>query len=132
MKKVLIIGKTPKEEIEITRYKTLSTMCDDYGFEVIATPADTNGEFSYGEYGELFSNIADADIVVADVSSESIVLGMQLKEADVLGKPIIALVQITVEMPQVVESLPTIAEVLSYDNIEDIREGLLRNFTVLE
>ena len=69
---------------------------------------------------------------MADVSSESIVLGMQLKEADVLGKPIIALVQITVEMPQVVESLPTIAEVLSYDNIEDIREGLLRNFTVLE
>lgn len=132
MKKVLIIGKAPKEELEISKYKVLNTMCDDYGFEVISSPLDTGDEMSFGEYAELFSNIENADIIIADVSEESTEQGMQLKEADVLGKPIIAIANVTNEMPQVIESLPTIAEVISYDNIEDVREGILRNFAVLE
>lgn len=132
MKKVLIIGKAPKEELEISKYKVLNTMCDDYGFEVISSPLDTGDTMSFGEYAELFSNIENADIIIADVSEESTEQGMQLKEADVLGKPIIAIANVTNEMPQVIESLPTIAEVISYDNIEDVREGILRNFAVLE
>lgn len=132
MKKVLVIGKIPQNEEQIAHYKTLNEMIDEYGYEVISDPIESGEVQSFGEYGNLFGDVNDADFIIADISDGSIELGMQLKEADNLNKQIIALIKEGVEVPHVVESIPTIAEIIAYNQTEDVRESLLRNFAVIE
>jgi hypothetical protein len=132
MKRVLVLGKVPQNEERIADYKAINQMVDDYGYEIISDPIEYGEVQSFGDYGDLFAGVGDADIIIADVSDGSIEMGMQLKEADYQNKQIIALVRDNVEVPHVIESLPTIAEIVVYHNIDDVKESLLRNFAIVE
>jgi len=132
MKKVLIIGSLPQKENEVLKYKTLVSVCEEYGFEVVSSPLEERGDDAFLEYSDAFKVIESADIVLADVSIESILLGMQLKETDLLGKHLVVIAKNDAVVPSIVEGIPNIAEIILYENIEDAREALVRNFSVID
>jgi len=132
MKKVLIIGKHPSNEDEVSFYKQLEAMCEEYDCEIIHSPITAAESAGFEDYADLFGGIEECDLVIAESSDESTAQGMQFKEIDVYSKPIIIITKRDKGNPFIVELLPTVAEVLEYDVVEDLREGLIRNIAVLE
>ncbi len=132
MKKVLIIGPEPKGEVDINKYNSLVKICVDFDCEVISSPINSIQGEAFSDYSDIFNDIADADMIIADVSEESILLGMQLREVDHLNKPLIVIVKAGKTASHILDGIPTIAEILEYEEIEDITDGIQRNFTVIE
>jgi len=130
--KILIIGKEPEGKKQEELYKNIKSIVAEYGHEVLSTPNDIDTENEFGDYQDTFNNIKDADLIILESTKESTRQGMEVREADLLGKPLIILAEEGTEISSLVAGLPLLHDIIYYSNIEDIRDALVRNMAVIE
>ena len=130
--KVLIIGKEPFNKDERASYDGLKNIIGEYGHEVIGTPNDCELLDDFIDYHDTFNNIKDADLIIHEASQEGIRPGMELREADTLSKPVVVIVKEGTEISPLISGLPLLQDIIYYENLDNIRDGLVRNLAIFE
>ena len=130
--KILVIGKEPKNEDERKSYENIKSIIGECGHEVLGTPNDYGLENEFTEYENAFSNIKDADLIVCEATEGDIRQGMELREADLLGKPILVITKEGTEISALIAGLPLLQDVVYYEYPDHIRDGLIRTLIALE
>ena len=72
MKKILVIGKVPQNDVEIANYKAINQMVEDYGYEIIGDPIEYGEVQSFGGYGDLFSGVGSFGIECLSRGTEKV------------------------------------------------------------
>ncbi|MFB6245775.1 MAG: hypothetical protein ABEJ03_05515, partial [Candidatus Nanohaloarchaea archaeon] len=107
-------------------YKELMELCDEYFEEVIGTYPDfwDTDESPQEFYDRTIDTITDCDLFIAEVTSPSHGVGMELQMAVNNDIPVLALAQEGEDISSMVEGLPTLHKVLRYSNREDLVDKL--------
>jgi len=109
-------------------YKKLNQLCAKYFDEVIGTYPDfwESKESPKEFYGRTYETITKCDLFIAEVSSPSHGVGMELQMAQEHNIPVWALVKSGIDFSKstMVLGLPVLKEIISYTNTEDLIEKL--------
>jgi len=133
MKSVYIFGPIYLfGEHYLSVYEELSSLAEEYFSEVVCTYPDfwdskeTPKEF----YKRTYDKITKCDLFVAEVSNPSHGAGMELQMAHEYGIPVIVLVKEDIDFSKstMVLGLPNLHKVITYKNIEELKEKLRMEF----
>ena len=125
MKNILILGALPQDKAMEELYQTIVGVCKSFAIEV-SSPIDT-AKFMGGDrerYERAFEMVGKADLIIGEQSLPSTGQGMELREAAVLGKPIIVVAKAKSSVSGIVKGCPAVKEVLFYRNLDDLKEKL--------
>lgn len=133
MKNILITGSVMSSNNEsIKNYEKLVEWCETNGFEV-SSPLDTmkftgNDEERY----ERAMNLIDStNYIIAEMSIPSTGQGMELQQAIIKKIPILIIAKKDSKISGLIKGSKGIVDILYYDEIEDIKDELvktLKNF----
>lgn len=133
MKKILITGSVMSSNNDsINIYKKLVQICREYGFQV-SSPLDTmeftgNNEERYIRAMELINS---ADYIIAEMSIPSTGQGMELQQAILQNIPILIVAKEHSKISGLIKGSKGIEDILYYDNIEDVKENIIKNISVI-
>lgn len=109
-------------------YHAIVDFLQDRGFEVLTTHVAASdvlaqesreGVTAADIYARDLRWLADCDLVVAEVSTPSLGVGVEVTEAHHMGKPILALARSDVQLSAMIAGNPAIT-ILTYDNEADL------------
>ena len=126
MKNILILGALPKDKAMEELYQTIAEVCKSFAVEIFS-PIDTV-KFMGGErerYERAFEMVGKADLIIGEQSHPSTGQGMEIREAAVLGKPIIVVAKAKSRVSGLVKGCPAVKEIIFYRNMDDLKEKLL-------
>ena len=124
--KILIIGALPKDKIARELYEVLIEVSSKHG-EIIGTPIDT-AEFkgsSEERYKKAFDSIKDADLLIVEASSPSTGQGMEIRDAILQNKRIIAIAKKGSKISGLIIGSNAINKIIYYDNLNDLKEKIV-------
>jgi len=133
MKKILITGSVMSSNNDsINTYKKLVQICTENGFEV-SSPLDTmkftgNNEERYIRAMELVNS---ADYIIAEMSIPSTGQGMELQQAIIQNIPILIIAKENSKISGLIKGSKGIADILYYDTIENVKESIIKNISVI-
>ena len=125
MENILILGGIPEDEEREKLYKAIVSFCAKFS-ENISSPIDT-AAFKGGEserYARAFEKVKEASLIIGEHSFPSTGQGMELREAAILGKPVIVVAKAKSKVSGLVRACPVVKEIIFYRNLEDLNEKL--------
>ena len=136
MKKVYIFGPIFLfGEDYLPVYKSINQLCSKYFIEVIGTFPDfwNSKETPQEFYKRTYKTIKDCDLFIAEVSSPSHGVGMELQMAQERNIPVIGLVKDGIDFSKstMVLGLPVLKEVISYGSSENLISKLEERLKLL-
>ena len=125
MKKILILGALPKDDAKKELYNSMISVCKEFSDDV-KSPIDTaNFKGSESErYERAFQTVKEGDIIIGEQSEPSTGQGMEIREAAVLGKPLIVVAKTGSKVSGLVKGCPVLKEIIYYDELEDLETKL--------
>jgi len=129
MKKVYVFGPIFLfGEDYLPIYKKLNQVCEKYFDKVIGTYPDfwESKENPKEFYDRTYKTITTCDLFVAEVSSPSHGVGMELQMAQEHNIPVLALVKKNIDFSKstMVLGLPVLKEIITYVNTDDLLQKL--------
>jgi len=115
----------PEDEVRKNLYSAIISACTKYA-EHISSPIDT-AAFKGGDrerYKRAFHKIKEADFIIGELSTRSTGQGMELREADVLGKTVIIIAKAKSKISGLVKGCPAVKEIIFYRHLDDLAEKL--------
>jgi len=102
-------------------YKAVMKLCKKFFDQVIGTYPDfwNTKETPKKFYNRTYETITDCDLFIAEVSSPSLGVGMELQMAVEKNIPIIAVAKEGIEISTMVTGLPNLFKVIRYTSIQD-------------
>lgn len=102
-------------------YKAVMKLCKKFFDQAIGTYPDfwNSKETPKNFYNRTYETITDCDLFIAEVSSPSIGVGMELQMAVEKSIPIIAVAKEGIEISTMVTGLPNLFKVIRYTSIQD-------------
>lgn len=106
-------------------YKQLMKLCRQYFDDVIGTYPDFwDSDESPEAFYRRTQTIRGCDLFIAEVTSPSHGVGMELQMAEDEDIPVIALAQEGKEISTMVEGLPAVKQIIRYSGTEDLTDKL--------
>ncbi len=127
-KSILITGTVLSASSNSTEiYEKLVKICKNIS-DNVSSPLDTmkfKGN-DFERYNRAMELLQNTSIIIAEMSIPSTGQGMELQEAIRLNIPIIAIVKNGSKVSGLVKGSGKVKSILYYDNIEDIKEELIK------
>lgn len=133
MKKILITGSVMSSNSDsICIYKKLVQICRENEFDV-SSPLNTmeftgNDEERYIRAMELINS---TDYIIAEMSIPSTGQGMELQQAIIKKIPILIVAKENSKISGLIKGSKGIVDILYYDNLEDIKENIIKNIRAI-
>ena len=127
--KAYIFGPiTLNGEDYVSVYKYLTTVCKSFFDEIVCTYPDfwDSKETPRKFYDRTYTIITKCDWFIAEVSSASMGVGMELQMGVEKKIPLIALCKKGMKLSQMVLGLPNLKEVIYYENLDDAGAQLIK------
>lgn len=107
-------------------YKAVMKLCGEFFDQVIGTYPDfwNSKETPKKFYNRTYETITDSDLFIAEVSSPSLGVGMELQMAVERKIPVIAVAKKGIEISTMVIGLPNLFKVIHYISIQDFIKKL--------
>lgn len=126
--RILITGAvlSVSEEASDTYYRIISFI--DHEKYDVSSPLDTM-EFegnNVERYDRAMSMLRKTKLIIAEVSTPSTGQGMELQEATRLNIPILAIAKVGSKVSGLVKGCYNVSKVLFYDDVDDIKDGILK------
>lgn len=114
-------------------YKELNRLASKYFEKVIGTYPDfwDSKESPQDFYKRTYETITKCDLFVAEVSSPSHGVGMELQMAKEYNIPIIAIAKGNISKSTMVLGLPNLKKMIAYKDLKDLKEKLEVEFKLL-
>ena len=132
MKNILILGSLPKNEDDKILYNSIVEACSNLDVKV-NSPLDT-AKFKGTEkerYELAFKKVKEADLIIGEQSRPSTGQGMEIREAAILGKPLIIVAKEGSIVSGLVKGCPATKEILYYNNILELKMKLKKSIEKL-
>ncbi|MDA3836622.1 MAG: hypothetical protein PF542_03290 [Nanoarchaeota archaeon] len=132
MKNILIIGSLPKTDSEIELYNSIINICKIFS-KTISSAIDT-AKFQGTEedrYNRAFRKVREADLITGEQSYPSTGQGMEIREAHILDKPLIAIAKEKSKISGLVKSCPITKDIIYYKNLNDLNQKLKESISKL-
>ncbi len=132
MKNILTIGALPTTVERRSLYRAMEILCRSYAEEVF-TPIDTlDFQGTLAErYKRAFLKVGEADLIIAEMSERSDGAGMEIKDAEYKGKPVVVVARRGVKVSNLIMGCPAVREKIDYEsNSKLIKKlsGVLNSF----
>jgi len=111
-------------------YEDLMELSENYFESSLGTYPDfwETGENPRNFYDRTKEEITDCDLFVAEVTSPSHGVGMELEMAVNNEIPVIAVAKKGEDISSMVKGLPSVEKTVRYDDVEELKEKLSREF----
>ena len=123
--KILTLGTLPKSDVDMKLYQSIIKIAW-YFSDIVTSPIDT-AEFQWTmhqRYKRAFQTVVDADLVIGEQSIPSTGQGMEIRECDILWKPLIVIAKTGSKVTWLVQWCPITKDILYYDTIDDMKNKL--------
>lgn len=123
---ILVLWSLPKTQGQTELYTVLVDTCKGFA-DIVKSPIDipNSSETSKERYLRALQNVKESDIVIWDQSSPSTWQGVEIRECDILQKPLIILAQEWSKISGLVEGCPATQKIIFYKDLEDMRHQLI-------
>lgn len=125
MKEILILGALPKDDERRKLYEVIIDVCRPYA-ESVSSPIDTAEFKGTGKerYERAFRKVAEADLIIGEQSEPSTGQGMELREATILGRPVVVVAREGSKVSGLVRECPVVQDILYYEATDDLNSRL--------
>lgn len=138
--KIMFVGSIRQKSVSEDAYKRIIRSLKADGHQVIHEHVTTNSQNDLDKMSQktdsefhqaILKNIKNADLVVSEVSSQSLSVGYLLAYAASAGKPVVTLFQEKVGRPNLFKTLMDQSKkffLASYSSLDDLEDVLMEQF----